>query len=150
LPSTFTAPFVAQLSRHARLRVKAAETGDRVEPGLVLVAPGAMHLTIRQDGRVHLQQPVTSDVHRPSIDLAMSSVAEAYGASAIGVVLTGSGDDGAEGLKRIREAGGEGYVQEPGSCIVPSMPERAIERAGADHVAAPDRIGQILSVRRRP
>ena len=149
LPSTFTAPFVAQLSRHARLRVKAAETGDRVEAGLVLVAPGAMHLTIRQDGRVHLQPPGTKDVYRPSIDLAMSSAAEAYGASAIGVVLTGSGDDGAEGLKRIREAGGEGYVQEPGSCIVPSMPERAIERAGADHVASPDRLGQILAVRRR-
>ena len=149
LPSTFTAPFASQLARHARVRVKVAETGDQVEPGLVLVAPGAQHLAIRQDGRVHLQLPGTKDVYRPSIDRAMTSAAEVYGASAIGVVLTGAGDDGAEGLKRIRDAGGEAFAQEPSTCIVSSMPERAIERAGVDHVAAPDRIGQFLAVRKR-
>ena len=149
LPSTFTLPFAAQLSRHSKLRVRVAETGDRVETGVVLVAPGSMHLAIRSDGRIHLQKPATRDVYRPSIDLAMTSAAETYGASAVGVVLTGSGDDGAEGLKHIREAGGEALVQEPGTCIVPSMPERAIERAGADHVAPPERLGQILSVRRK-
>jgi two-component system chemotaxis response regulator CheB len=149
LPSTFTGPFAAQLERHARLRVKVAETGDRVEPGLVLVAPGAQHLSIRPDGRIHLQQPLSKDVYRPSIDMAMTSAAEAFGDAAVGVLLTGSGDDGAEGMKRIREAGGEVFVQEPSSCIVPSMPERAIEKAGADHVASPDRIGQILAIRRK-
>lgn len=149
LPSAFTQAFAAQLSRQAHLRVQVAETGDRIEAGLVLVAPGAMHLIIRADGRVHLQVPASRDVYRPSINLAMTSAAEAYGAAAVGVVLSGSGDDGADGLKRIREAGGEGFVQDPPSCIVASMPERAIERAGADHVAAPDRIGQILAVRRK-
>lgn len=149
LPATFTAPFAAQLARHARLRVKVAEAGDRAEPGLVLVAPGAQHLSLRQDGRIQLHQPATKDVYRPSIDLAMTSAADAFGASAIGVLLTGSGDDGAEGLKRIRDGGGEAYVQEPTSCVVASMPERAIERAGADQVATPERIGQILAIRRR-
>lgn len=150
LPATFTTAFVAQLARHARLRVKVAETADRVEAGLALVAPGSMHLVIRPDGRIHLQQPLDRDVYRPSIDLAMTSAAEAYGASAVGVVLTGSGDDGAEGLKRIRVAGGEGLVQDLASCVVPSMPERALARAGADHVGSPERIGQILSLRRKP
>jgi two-component system chemotaxis response regulator CheB len=149
LPSTFTDPFAAQLGRHSKLRVRVAETGDRVEAGLVLVAPGAMHLVIRADGRIHLQTPATRDVYRPSINMAMTSAADAFGASAVGVLLTGSGDDGAEGVKRIRDAGGEVLVQEPASCIVPSMPERAIERAGADHVAAPERLGQILAVRRK-
>jgi len=149
LPASFTQPFAAQLSRNTPLRVAVAESGARLEPGLILVAPGAMHLIVRSDGRIHLQTPAPKDVYRPSITLAMTSAADAFGAAAVGVLLTGSGDDGADGLKRIRDAGGEGYVQDPPSCIVASMPERAIERAGADHVASPDRIGQLLGLRKK-
>jgi len=148
LPAPFTAAFAAQLKRRARVDVRVAAAGDRLEPGVALVAPGAVHLVIRSDGRVHLQPPAQKDFYRPSIDLAMTSAAEAFGATAIGVVLTGIGNDGAEGLKRIREAGGEGFVQDASSCIVPSMPERALQRAGADLVATPQRIGQLLAVRR--
>ena len=150
LPATFTQPFAVQLSRHTPLRVEVAEAGARLEPGLILVAPGSMHLTVRADGRIQLQPPAPKDVYRPSINLAMTSAVEAFGAATVGIVLTGSGDDGADGLKRIREAGGEGYVQDPASCIVPSMPERAIDRAGADHVASPARIGQLLAARKKP
>lgn len=150
LPAAFTQAFVVQLARHTPLRVEVASAGSRLEPGLILVAPGSMHLVVRPDGRVNLHTPAPKDIYRPSIDLAMSSAADAFGASAVGVVLTGSGDDGADGLKRIRDAGGEGYVQDPGSCIVGSMPERAIDRAGADHVAAPERLGQLLAVRKKP
>jgi len=149
LPASFTAPFAAQLKRHAKVPVRVAEEGDRLEAGQVLVAPGAMHLLIKPDGRVHLQTPAAKDFYRPSIDLAMTSAAEAYGASAIGVVLTGIGNDGSEGLKHIRDAGGEGFVQDVASCIVPSMPERALQHAGADVVGTPERIGQILSSRRK-
>jgi two-component system chemotaxis response regulator CheB len=150
LPATFTQPFAVQLARHTPLRVAVAEIGMTVEPGLILIAPGSMHLTVRSDGRIHLQAPSPKDVYRPSINMAMTSAAEAFGPGAVGVVLTGSGDDGSDGLKRIRDAGGEGYVQEPSSCIVASMAERAIESAGADHVAPPDRIGQLLAVRKKP
>ena len=150
LPATFTQPFAVQLSRHTPLRVEVAESGARLEQGLILVAPGSMHLTIRADGRTHLQPPAPKDVYRPSINMAMTSAADAFGPGAIGVVLTGSGDDGSDGLKRIRGAGGEGYVQDPSSCIVASMAERAIESAGADHVAPPERIGQLLAVRKKP
>jgi two-component system, chemotaxis family, protein-glutamate methylesterase/glutaminase len=150
LPASFTAPFAAQLKRHAKVPVRVAEEGDRLEAGLVLVAPGAMHLLIKPDGRVHLQTPAAKDFYRPSIDMAMASAADAYGASAIGVVLTGIGNDGSEGLKQIRDAGGEGFVQDVASCIVPSMPERALQHAGADVVGSPERIGQVLSSRRKP
>ena len=148
LPADFTQPFAAQLERHSRLAIRIAETGDRPEAGTILVAPGAMHLTFKPDGRVHLQKPGTSDIYRPSINAAMASAAEAFGAGTIAVLLTGAGDDGAEGLKKVADAAGETYVQEPQSCVVASMPERAIERAGADHVAPPERIGQFLAVRR--
>lgn len=149
LPATFTQPFAVQLARHTPLRVEVAETGARLEPGLILVAPGAMHLMLRADGRIHLQEPGPKDVYRPSINMAMTSAADAFGADTIGVVLTGSGDDGAEGLRHIRAAGGECYIQEPSSCIVPSMPERALDRAGADHIAPPARIGQMLALRKK-
>jgi two-component system chemotaxis response regulator CheB len=148
LPADFTQAFASQLERHTRLRVKIADTGDRPEPGTILVAPGAMHLTFKHDGRIALQKPGGSDIYRPSINAAMASAAAAYGAGVLAVLLTGAGDDGAEGLKRIADAGGEIYVQEPESCVVASMPERAIERAGADHVASPERIGQFLAVRK--
>jgi two-component system chemotaxis response regulator CheB len=149
LPATFTQPFAAQLQRHTRLRVEVAEIGSRLEPGLILVAPGSMHVLVRGDGRLYLQTPGPKDVYRPCITMAMTSAAEAFGAGAVGVLLTGSGDDGADGLKTIRDAGGEGYVQDPTSCVVGSMPARAIESAGADHVAPPERIGQLLALRKK-
>jgi two-component system chemotaxis response regulator CheB len=149
LPASFTAPFAAQLKRHARVPVRVAAEGDRLEPGVVLVAPGAMHLLIKPDGRIHLQTPAIKDFYRPSIDMAMTSAADAYGASAVGVVLTGIGNDGSQGLKHIHDAGGECFVQDIASCIVPSMPERALQQAGADVVGTPERIGQILSSRRK-
>lgn len=149
LPATFTQAFASQLTRHTRVRVKIAETGDRPEAGLILVAPGSLHTTLRADGRVYLQTPAASDIYRPSINLAMTTAAEAYGASTIGVLLTGAGDDGADGLRHIGDAGGECYVQDPASCVVASMPERAIERARADHTGTPERIGQFLAVRRK-
>jgi two-component system chemotaxis response regulator CheB len=149
LPAAFTAPFAAQLGRHAKVKVKVAASGDRLEPGVALIAPGSMHLVIRHDGRISLQKPAEKDFYRPSIDLAMSSAADTFGAAAVGVVLTGIGNDGSEGLKRIRDAGGECFVQEISSCIVPSMPERALQRAGADLVATPERIGQALTSRRK-
>jgi two-component system chemotaxis response regulator CheB len=148
LPADFTQAFATQLERHTRLKIRIAANGDRPEPGTILVAPGATHVIFKPDGRVQLQKPGPTDIYRPSINAAMASAAEAFGAGTIAVLLTGAGDDGAEGLKKIADAGGELYVQEPDSCVVASMPERAIERAGADHVASPERLGQFLAVRK--
>jgi two-component system chemotaxis response regulator CheB len=150
LPALFTAPFAEQLSRHTTLQVRETAAGDRLEPGHVFVTPGAFHVLVKPDGRLELQAPTEHDRYRPSIDLAMTTAAESCGASATGVVLTGMGQDGAEGLKRIREVGGKAYVQEPASSVMASMPKRALERAGADHVARPARIGQLLAARGRP
>jgi two-component system chemotaxis response regulator CheB len=107
-------------------------------------------LLVRPGGLIELRPAADDDVYRPSIDLTMISAAESCGASAVGVLLSGMGHDGADGLKRIRDAGGDTYVQELTSCVVPSMPERAIERGAAEHVARPDRIGQMLAGRSKP
>ncbi len=148
LPALFTAVFAAELARHVRVAVSEARSGARLEPGCALVVPGALHLLVRPRGRFDLRRAGADDIHRPSIDLAMTSAAESYGASSLGVVLTGMGSDGSEGLRRIRERGGEGYVQDPATCVMASMPARALERAGADYVATPERIGHLLAMRR--
>lgn len=148
LPATFTAPFAEQLGRHARIAVKEAATGDRLEPGRALVTPGSSHLVLRQDGVIELTPAKDDDVYRPSIDVTMKSAAEWFGASVTGVLLTGMGDDGVAGLKAIRDAGGVTYAQDVASCVVASMPERAAERGAAEHIASPGRIGQMLAAGR--
>jgi two-component system chemotaxis response regulator CheB len=149
LPATFTTPFATQLGRHARVRVKEAAAGDRLESGLALVTPGDQHLLVRHDGFVELVPASDDDPYRPSIDRTMVSVAENYGGAAAGVLLTGMGGDGVEGLRRIRAAGGDTYVQDLASCVVASMPERAIEAGVAAYVARPERIAQLIARGRR-
>ncbi len=148
LPPMFSTPFAAQLARYTRLGVRIAEPADRLEPGRLFVTPGGRHICLRSGGRIELRSGSERDVYRPSIDFAMVSVAECCGAGGVGVVLSGMGGDGAEGLRCIRACGGTAYVQEPASCVVESMPVRALERAGADFVAAPARIGSLLGGKR--
>ncbi len=149
LPAIFTGPFAAQLGRHLRLPVHEARESSTLEPGQLLVTPGGRHLTVGHGGRIELRAAGDHDVYRPSIDLAMSSAADSYGAGVAGVVLSGMGSDGAQGLKRIRACGGTAYVQALDSCVIASMPSRALECAGADFVGTPRRIGAMLANRRR-
>lgn len=148
LPASFAGAFAAQLARGARLPVEVAESADQLQPGRLLVTPGARHLLIRPGGRFELRAVADGDIHRPSIDATMTSAAESCAAAAVGVVLSGMGGDGAEGLRRIRTGGGLGCVQDPATCVLGSMPMRALERAGADYVGSPHGIGAMLAQRR--
>ncbi len=147
LPPMFSVPFAAQLARYTQLRVRVAEPNDRLDAAQVFVTPGGFHLFLRAGGRLELRPTHDRDVYRPSINTAMVSAAEYCGPGAVGVVLSGMGSDGAEGLRCIRACGGTAYVQDPATCVVESMPARAMERAGADFVAAPKRIGALLAGR---
>ena len=147
MPRSFTAVLAAQLGRHCRLRVREAEDGDRLDPGTVLVAPGGFHLLLRPGMRAAICAATVisgSSNYCPSIDAAMESAARVYGSRAMGVVLTGMGDDGALGLQTIHEMGGITFAQNAESCVVDGMPRRARERGAADHVAAPAQIAQLL------
>ena len=150
LPAGFTSAFAAQLARVARLPVHEVNGDTRLQPGHLLVTPGGRHIHVAPNGRLDVLTASADDLYRPSIDTAMTSAAESYGAAATGVVLSGMGCDGAEGLSRIRACGGRAYVQAPDSCVMASMPARALERAGADFVGAPEQLGAILAKRRRP
>ena len=144
MPRHFTAVLAAQLDRYCRVRVMEAENAWRVEPGKVLVAPGGYHLLLRPGFRVEVRAGNPADSYCPSIDAAMESAARIYGPGAVGVLLTGMGDDGARGLQAIHEKGGTTFVQDSESCVVSGMPERARERAAVDGIAPPAEIALLL------
>lgn len=149
MPPLFTRSFVKRLDSMSRLDVKEAETGDRVLRGSVLIAPGDRHMTIRRNGAMYyveiIDGPMVNFV-RPSVDVLFSSVAKAAGKNAIGVLLTGMGEDGARGLLEMRDAGAFTIAQDEESSIVFGMPKRAIELGAAERVASIDEIKNLLSI----
>lgn len=136
-----TAEFVPLLVERLRwicsLQIDLAQPGEVLAPGRVLVAPGSRHTVIAQDSankKIAVSERGTPHALRPCIDHAMESAARAYGESALGVLLTGSGRDGAQGLKAIKEAGGATIAEDQATCVVPSMPKAAIELGCVDAV----------------
>jgi two-component system, chemotaxis family, protein-glutamate methylesterase/glutaminase len=144
MPPEFTRVFAAHLEQRARLKVQEAKSGDPIQAGRVLVAPGGYHLLFNPDGRVELNQGVEIAGHRPSIDVTMQSAAQIFGAHTRGIVLTGMGEDGIMGLLSIRSKGGKTFAQDEQSSIVYGMPQRAIKKGLADYVAPPEEIAKLL------
>jgi len=137
MPEGFTAAFAQRLNASAQVEVKEAAYGDVISPGRVLIAPGNKHLLVRRCGaRLYAQVtdgPLVSR-HRPSIDVLFRSVAQAAGPKATGVILTGMGDDGAEGLAEMRSAGAHTIAQDEATSVVFGMPKEAIARGAAAEV----------------
>jgi two-component system chemotaxis response regulator CheB len=143
MPEQFTAAFAKWLDANCAIHVKEAADGDRVKRGWAFVAPGNRHSTIRRaSGHLTIQVsdgPLVSR-HRPSVNALFRSVAQSAGDSALGVILTGMGDDGADGLLEMRAAGALTIAQNEASCVVFGMPKEAIRRGAAHRVLALDAI----------
>lgn len=144
MPAMFTKVLALQLNRSVRLKVKEAESGDPLEPGTVLIAPGGYHMLVGPDSRIRLTEGPEIEGHRPSVDVTMQSVAQLYGSRTRGVLLTGMGKDGSMGLLSIRSRGGKTYVQDAASCVVNGMPQSAIDLGVVDCVAPPQEIARRL------
>jgi two-component system chemotaxis response regulator CheB len=144
IPANFTRVLAAQLNGQSPIRVKEAVAGDLLAPGMVLIAPGDYHLLAQLEDKVTLNQKPEVNGHRPSIDVTMQSIAHQYGSRAIGVVLTGMGNDGVQGLLSIRGQGGRTYAQSAATCVVDGMPQRAIERGAVEQVGSPTEIARFL------
>jgi two-component system chemotaxis response regulator CheB len=136
MPAGFTGSLARRLDQLGQIRVKEAESGDAIRPGQALVAPGGYHLMIGSADTVTLNGSVPARHGlRPAVDVTMESAAGAYGASCIGVVLTGMGCDGRDGAATINRAGGRVIVQDEASSVIYGMPRIVVESGRADRVA---------------
>lgn len=137
MPETFTRAFAHRLNSQCRITVKEAEENDRLLPGHVFIAPGNRHLIVERSGadyRVKLSDGPPVNRHRPAVDVLFRSVANSAGSNAIGVILTGMGDDGAAGMLEMKEAGARTFAQDEKSCVVFGMPKEAIARGAVDEI----------------
>ena len=135
MPVGFTRSLAERLDARSVVKVREAEDGERVGPGTVLVAPAGRHMKVRRRGRethVFLDDEPRAALHRPSIDVLMTSVARVFGARTLGVLLTGMGSDGVLGLRAIREAGGRTMAESEETCVIYGMPKAAVEAGVVD------------------
>ena len=137
MPAGFTAGLARRLDQICTIRVKEAEHGDPVLVGQALIAPGDRHVVVRCGARRHhvelLDTPQVNR-HRPSVDVLFLSAAESCARHVVGVIMTGMGDDGARGMKALRDAGAETFAQDEATCVVYGMPREAVRMGGASHV----------------
>lgn len=138
MPPGFTKSFAQRLNTLCRIAVKEAEHGERVLPGHAYIAPGHAHLVLVRSGAnyvAHLSDAPPVNRHRPSVDVLFRSAAQHAGKNALGVILTGMGRDGAQGMLEMQQAGAYTFAQDEASCVVFGMPREAIAAGGVSEVA---------------
>ena len=147
IPAVFSKAFSDRLNQICRIEVKEARDGDEVRTGRALVAPGGFHMLLRRSGsgyRVAVKDGPRVCYQRPSVDVLFSSVAEQAGANSLGVLLTGMGADGANGMLQMRQAGATTIAQDEDSCVVFGMPREAIRLGAAGQVLPLGRISSAI------
>jgi two-component system, chemotaxis family, protein-glutamate methylesterase/glutaminase len=147
IPPRFSRSFAERLDKLCRMEVREAVDGDLPRPGLALVAPGGFHMVLERAGgafRVKIKDGPLVCYQRPSVDVLFTSVALAAGARAIGVMLTGMGNDGAQGMKRMKDKGCHTIAQDEATCVVFGMPREAIRAGAVDQTLPLDRIAPAL------
>ncbi len=135
MPEKFTAEFANRLNGLCEIEVREGQNNDRVVPGRAIIAPGGAHMMMRRSGAqysVEIMNGPLVNRHRPSVDVLFRSVAKCAGANALGVIMTGMGDDGAAGLAEMRKAGARTLGQNEDSCVVYGMPKEAMKRGGVE------------------
>jgi two-component system chemotaxis response regulator CheB len=148
MPPVFTKTFAESLNKLCSFEVREAADGDRVMPGLVLLAPGNFHMELSRSGAYYYvklhQEPPLHGV-RPAADFLLRSVAKVAGANAVGVVLTGMGKDGAQGFLEMKNAGAYNIAQDEATCVVFGMPKVAIDAGAIDRVLPLERIAAEIT-----
>ncbi len=147
MPPNFTKSLAQRLDSISPLHVKEAEHGEPVVPGVVYIAPGDRHLTVRKWGKnseVQLADEPSDLLHKPSVDVLMSSVADIYRGRTLGVIMTGMGHDGINGLRKIKSMGGKVIAQNENSCVVYGMPRAAVEEGLADRIVPVESIANEI------
>ena len=147
MPEKFTAMFAERLNSICQLEVREARDGDRVIPGLALIAPGGRHMMLRRSGAQYIVEVTDGPLvnrHKPSVDVLFRSVAQVAGRNALGIIMTGMGDDGAHGLYEMHKAGAKTVAQDEASCVVFGMPKEAIKLGGVDKIVPLDLVAREI------
>jgi two-component system chemotaxis response regulator CheB len=148
MPPGFTASFSERMDKLCQISVKEAVDGDFAGPGQCLIAPGNFHLAVERTGAQFKARVFTAEQvngHRPAVDVLFKSCADQLGGNVIAAILTGMGDDGARGMRRIKDAGGQTVAQDEATCVVYGMPKEAVAHGGVDIVRPLDKIaGELL------
>lgn len=148
MPATFTGPFAKRLDAVSKITVKEAETGDRIKNGMAYVCPGGKHLRVDLRGAVpHLRVTAEPEnaLYKPSANVLMESVGLSVGARSVGVIMTGMGSDGAEGMKVLKARGGHVIAQNEASCVVYGMPKAVVDANLADEIVELDALAETIS-----
>ncbi|TWI54859.1 two-component system chemotaxis response regulator CheB [Pseudomonas duriflava] len=152
MPERFTAAFAERLNNLCQIEVREAQHGDRVIPGRALIAPGGRHMLLKRNGaqyQVEIVEGPPVSRHCPSVDVLFRSTARCAGKNALGIIMTGMGDDGARGLKEMRDAGARTLGQDEQSCIVYGMPKEAFKLGAVERELPLDQIpAAILGLNR--
>ncbi|HEX9189477.1 MAG TPA: chemotaxis response regulator protein-glutamate methylesterase [Vicinamibacteria bacterium] len=147
MPEVFTKQFARRLDLSCRIEVKEAEPDDRLVPGRALLAPGNHHLVVRRSGALYFVDVVDGppvSLHRPSVNVLFRSAAQTAAQNAVGVILTGMGDDGADGMAELKAAGAHTIAQDEATSVVFGMPKEAIARGAVDEVLPLPRIAHAV------
>jgi two-component system chemotaxis response regulator CheB len=147
MPEKFTAMFAERLNSLCQIEVLEAKNGDRVIPGRALIAPGGKHMMLKRNGAQYVVDVADGPLvnrHKPSVDVLFRSVAKFAGANALGIILTGMGDDGARGMKEMHDAGAKTIAQDEASCVVFGMPKEAIKLGCVDQTMALNQIPNAM------
>jgi two-component system chemotaxis response regulator CheB len=147
MPPEFTRQFADRLNRICAIEVNEARDGDRILPGRALIAPGGRHMRVKRSGaqyRVEIFDAPPVSRHRPSVDVLFRSVAAAAGRNALGIIMTGMGDDGARGLREMFDAGAQTVAQDEASSVVYGMPREAVKHGAVQTIAGIDDITRII------
>ncbi len=150
MPPNFTGPFAERLNQLSKIEVREAKEGDALRPGLALVSPGGGHMRVIRKRGIETVVTISDDrenfIYRPSVDALMLSVAETFPGRALGVILTGMGNDGAKGMTELKRTGGRIFAQNEESCVVYGMPKAVVDAGIADKILSLEEIaGEIVN-----
>jgi two-component system, chemotaxis family, protein-glutamate methylesterase/glutaminase len=153
MPEKFTEAFANRLNGLCQIEVREARNGDRVISGCALIAPGGRHMLLKRSGAQYYVEVVEGPLvnrHRPSVDVLYRSVARCAGKNALGIIMTGMGDDGARGMKEMHEAGAMTVAQDEATCVVYGMPKEAVKRGAVSRTVSLDEIAAEIMQLWRP
>lgn len=148
MPGVFTKPFAERINKLCEIEIKEAEDNDIIKSGVALLAPGGYQMRVRKrnrECRVEISNEPKESIYKPSVDITMMSASQSFGKGCVGVILTGMGSDGLEGMRAIKSRGGMTIAQNKKSCVVYGMPKMVIEAGVADKtLSLDDIVGELL------